>query len=330
MKLATLARGGAAILAGLTLAGAAGAQDEQKPNPQPQVKPIAPPTVDPAATIVELPNDEFRKQFRLWPQFPDSFSLQNQLLTYRKEPVFRERPILNFWRKMYAEGPLDTPASFFGESNLFGKLNPTTPHLMVYGDARTAAGYSKNQDNELARIATRLNLDIDLQMTATERIHAFIRPFEKGASIMNAEFGGADGGGGGDDFVLDAEPDTLFFEGDLGPIMQGISGVRNSKDMPFAIGKIPLFLQNGVWLEDAFVGAAFSIPAMNSPRFDVSNMDVTFFGGFDDVSSVAMLKETRNEGGNKLLGVTSFIETRSGYAEVGYGHVVNERDGPDL
>jgi hypothetical protein len=212
---------------------------------------------------------------------------------------------------------------------------------MVYGDMRSAGGYSKNQDNEKARVATRLNIDVDAQLTATERIHAFFRPFDKAANpngknppnlhnITNAEFGGADGNGGGDEFVLDLQPETLFFEGDLGPIAQGVSGVRNDKDLPFAVGKIPLFFQNGVWLEDAFVGGAFTIPAMNSPRFDISNMDVTFFAGFDDVSSGAIKTAgTQTEGGTDLIGVTSFIETHEGYAEVGAGFASNERDGPD-
>lgn len=357
MKLASFIRvgirGSVAFGAGLALVGVAAAQDEAKPeNPQPQTKPITPPKVDPAATMLEpVPVDQFRKQFRHGLQIAQTFSLEDQLLTYHKDYVFRDRPfmhwfgdsdydsplgwdsvlsarpIANLGRQMYKEGPLeDYPP-------LFGKLNPFTPHLMVYGDWRTAGGYSKNQNNEKSRIATRLNLDVDAQLTSTERIHAFFRPLENKRTITNVELGGADGGGHDDDVELDMQPDTLFLEGDLGPITQGITGKHNTADLPFAIGKIPLFFQNGVWFDDAFVGAAFTIPAMNSAKLDISNMDVTAFVGVDDVTSGAIkdsgLTNSGLEGGTKMVGVASFIETHSGYAEIDYGYTVNNDRGAD-
>ena len=47
-----------------------------------------------------------------------------------------------------------------------------------------------------------------------------------------------------------------------------------SFDLPITFGKIPLLFQNGVWLEDAFTGLAFSIPARNSPLFDIAPFSV--------------------------------------------------------
>ncbi len=328
MKLNIFIHSGALVTASFALGAFGFAQDTSPQGyPLPGVKPSTPPTFDPNAKAVEVPPENFRAQFGPGLNIPQTFSLQDQLETYRKSPVDTQRPMLEFGRELFREGPLRN------YPNLMGEKNPTTPHLMVYGDWRTAAGVSNNGANETARLATRLNLDIDAQLTATERIHAFIRPFEDGKNITSIDFTDEVGGDDGNDdhFSVDTDFDTIFFEGDVGPILQGASGQHNNLDLPFAVGKIPLLFQNGVWVEDAFVGGAVTIPAMNSPKLDISNMDVTFFAGFDDVSSNSIKSEgITAEGGTKLVGANSFIEMHHGYAEAGFGIVSNDaQDGTD-
>jgi hypothetical protein len=314
------------VLAVTGAQGAAAAQEGQS-FPQPTVKPIDPPRIDPSAKFIDHgSNEEFRKQFRIGLVIPQTFSLEDQLATYQKLPVDTQRPMLELGRELFREGPLQR------ERNLLGDMNPTMWHLMFYGDWRTAAGVSDLGNAEVARLATRLNLDIDFQMTATERIHALVRPFEDGKNLTSWDFTGEAGGDDGrdNDFNLDVDLDAIFFEGDMGPILQGLTGRRNSLDLPFTFGKIPLLFQNGVWLEDAFVGAAATMPALNSPRFDISNMDLTVFAGVDDVSNGSIKNEGVNlEGGTKMVGAAAFIETRSGYAEAGWGYAVNTGGGPD-
>jgi len=64
---------------------------------------------------------------------------------------------------------------------------------------------------------------------------------------------------------------------------------------------MPMFMQNGVWLEDAFHGV--TIPARNSKALDITNCDVTFFASWDDITSNAFVKAdgTRDEGATRLL-----------------------------
>ncbi len=325
MKLNILIQSGALFTASFALASFSFAQETSPQGyPLPGVKPSTPPKFDPNAKAIEVPPENFRAQFRPGLQIPHSFSLEDQLETYRKSPVDTQRPMLELGRELFREGPLKTYPNWMGEKN------PIAPHLMVYGDWRTAAGVSDNGSNETARLATRLNLDIDAQITATERIHAFVRPFEDKNNITNVDFTDQVGGDdGGDDHIgFDLFLDTIFFEGDVGPITQGITGEHNSLDLPFAVGRIPLLFQNGVWMEDAFVGGAVTIPAMNSPKFDISNMDVTFFAGIDDVSSRSIKNEgISTEGGTNLIGANSFIEMHSGYAEVGFGFASNDGAG---
>ena len=168
-------------------------------------------------------------------------------------------------------------------------------------------------------MADRLNLDIDVQLTATERVHAFMRPLDKNGKFTHYEFG-ADGSHQLES-EFDGNADALFFEGDLNPILAGITNKDMPFDLPFSAGLMPLLFQNGVWVEDAFTGVAFSIPARNSPLLDISNMDTTFFAGFSKVSTAAVKKADGNldDINTRLWGVTSFIETMGGYWEVGYG-----------
>ena len=75
-------------------------------------------------------------------------------------------------------------------STLFGELNPLLPGLAVYGDWRTAVAYNQNNGNDIAQIATRLNIDVDFKITGTERIHAFFTPLQDNARFTRFEFGG--------------------------------------------------------------------------------------------------------------------------------------------
>lgn len=172
-----------------------------------------------------------------------------------------------------------------------------------------------------------LNLDIDYKFTGTERIHAFVQPLNQGGNFTRCEFS-ADDNDDGCEVELDGNIDALFFEGDVGSIWAGFSGEYNNLDLPFAIGLMPLVVQNGVWIEDAFTGVAFTMPALNSKRFDISNMDFTVFAAFDKVTSKGVL----DLGGNvadhhvNLYGINTFIEANGGYWEAGYGYTDGENE----
>ena len=97
------------------------------------------------------------------------------------------RPPIELGRQQYTSGPYEE------SSTLFGQLNPLLPGLAVYGDWRTAVAYNSNNGKDIAQIATRLNIDVDLKLTGTERIHAFFTPLQKNNQFTRYEFGGGDG-----------------------------------------------------------------------------------------------------------------------------------------
>ncbi len=272
--------------------------------------------MSPDATVVPYDPSVFRSD-PLYEDKPYSAEAQQQI--YGGKSAFATpRPMFELGRRQYTTGPFDPGIEVIGRKNLL------FPAFAAYGDWRTAVANNDNGASEQGLVATRLNLDLDLKLTGTERIHAFVRPVDQGGRFTRFEFA-ADADQRGE-LELDLNLDTLFFEGDIGAIATGLTGEESRFDLPVAVGLMPLLFQNGVWLEDAFTGAAFSIPALNSPRLDISNMDFTFFAGFDKVSSAGVLDNAGAVADHSadMYAAATFIEALGGYFEAGYGYTDGE------
>lgn len=244
------------------------------------------------------------------------YTEEDQLRIYGgKSSVQTPRPLLELGQRIYEAGPLKKSGTGMGLKN------PTTDAFSIYGDWRTAVARNVNGGTGTSVLATRLNLDMDYRFTSTERVHAFFRPLDNGvANFTRCEFQQVRAS----DCTtqLNMKPRALFFEGDLGAMVSGWTGTNQKFDLNIAAGKMPLLFQNGIWMEDAITGAAVSIPAINSPKLGISNMDITFFTGQNDVNAGGV----RNRFGAleknhvKVYGATAFIEANQGYWEVGYAY----------
>lgn len=265
--------------------------------------------------------------FRPDPEYDKPYDTQGNIDIYGgKTNVPTSRPILELGRAQYTSGD-------YGESsNLLGELNPLLPGLAVYGDWRTAVAYNQNNGEDIAQVATRLNIDVDFKITGTERLHAFFTPIQDNARFTRFEFGG----GAGDEeftFEFDPNPQTLFFEGDLGSLYSGFSGEQAGFDLPFTVGLFPLFMQNGIWANDAILGGAFTLPAQNSTALGLANFDITFFAAFDNVDNQSVksnISANRNNNIANLYGVTTFIDAFDGYIEAGYGLIDGRDEAEDI
>lgn len=285
-------------------------------------------TADPAAgessSEVQKEGKLIEDPFLPDPQYEAEYDAQEQVDIYgAKSAVEPPRPLLEIGREQYTSGLYDE------SSTLLGDLNPLLPGLAIYGDWRTAVAYNNNNGKDIAQIATRLNLDVDFKITATERLHAFFTPLQNNAKFTRFEFGGGDAN---DDFTeeFDPDPQTLFFEGDVGSLYSGFSSKEASFDLPFTAGLFPLFLQNGIWANDAILGGAVSLPAKNSAALGLANFDITFFAAFDNVDNKGIIGADEDDNNNaNLYGVTAFVDAFDGYVEAGYGLIQGraEQDG---
>ncbi len=235
--------------------------------------------------------------------------LAQQLPYDGKSEVPTQRPLIEWGVPFYAGGLLPRSDPWLGETNL------SQPAFYVYGDYRIGAAAGRNAIGRTDNVAQRLNLDLDLRITATERFHAFVGPFNRAAQFSQARF--VDGSVEFDpNFNLN--PVTAFLEGDAGAILGGLHGTPSPFELPFTAGLVPLLFQNGIWMEDAVTGAAVALPAQNSPLLDWSNYDITGFAIVDQLNSPVF---GRDQHAGQALGVAAFIEAYSGYIEAGYAYV---------
>jgi hypothetical protein len=283
------------------------------------------PKMSPGLTTAPYDPNNFRPD----PDYRDKpYSAEDQYAIYGlKHSNPTQRPLLEIGEELFGYGPVASP-----NFNLLGPKDSGVQHLWVYGDWRNGFGYNDNgkpaNKEELGVYASRLNLDIDYQFTSTERVHLFVRPLDKNNHITRYVFSGQDDGFQSD---LNFNVDALFFEGDLGAITQGVTNKPSKFDLPITFGRIPLFFQNGIWMLDAIDGFAFTIPAKNSAALNISNMDLTFFAGFNHVDSIAVPtvdqgKVVDDNDHERVFGFNSFIETMGGYWEAGYGYTEDLTD----
>jgi hypothetical protein len=218
-----------------------------------------------------------------------------------------QRPLLEFGRPWYQLGQLNPP------SNLLGNHNPIDNQFIVFGDFRNGLASNSQDGDSSTLFASQLNLNFDWKVTSTERFHMFVSPLTKGLDSTGYLFDE-------EDFLNNTNANIPFgyFEGDLGAMVGGLTRQTYPFDLPFAIGVIPMLFQNGVWMEENILGFAFTIPSRNSARFDISNLDITFFAGFDKMLTDALPGD--NSAG-RVYGIASFIEAWNGYVEADYAFI---------
>ncbi|QDT11389.1 hypothetical protein [Planctomycetes bacterium K23_9] len=229
-----------------------------------------------------------------------------------KRDVPTQRPLIEWPREWYGSGITPKGLNFFGAKNL------VRPKLYLYGDYRTGIISGRNAKGRTDNWAHRLNLDLDYQLTDTERFHTFVGPLDNNNQFTRFQL--VDG-----DVQFREEinftPVTGFFEGDLGVMMGATHGRTSPFELPITMGLIPLLFQNGIWMEDALTGAAFALPARHSQLLNISNMDWTFFAGVDQLNSPAFDSDSAAQ----VFGTALFIEAYGGYIETGYAYL-NDRN----
>lgn len=243
------------------------------------------------------------------PQPSEPSDPQSELSVYRgKFEVPVQRPWVELWRPLYSSG-IYPPAIEW-----FGRYNPVMPHFLVYGDYRSGLASNRNINGPADVWAHRLNLDMDLEITATERIHAFMGPLDRNGDFTHLDLRNRL------DFVnrADLRLDTLYFEGDVGAMYGGLSDQDAPFDLPIAFGFMPLFYQNGIWANDNVIGAAAAIPSRNSPWLRWSNFDATFFWASDQVTSDAFPSDNNAA---EFFGTAWFIDAYDGFIEADYAFV---------
>lgn len=244
------------------------------------------------------------------PYVPQPLDPQREIETYYgKQAVDTQRPWIEWGRPFYTGGMYAPGVPVFSDVNLL------TPSFLVYGDYRNGVGVHRNNGKAVRSWANRLNLDMDLRLTSTERFHLFTGPLDHDGQFTRLDFSNNNV-----TFVeeMDAQVDTAFFEGDLGAITGSWIGDDAPFDLPFTCGLVPLLYQNGIWMEDAIAGVAVGSPWRHNKAFNWANYDATFFAGFNQVTSPAF---NNDNNAAAVYGTAWFIEAYNGYIESDYAYL---------
>ncbi len=202
---------------------------------------------------------------------------------------------------------LELGCDFLGKGNLPKGIElPTgavwSPCLWGFGTLRTALQTYEGVGplGRNTEWANRLDLFANLQLTGTERLVIGFRNLDQDGRFTSyildpdpddpafqARFGD------GDRFreELNAEIQSLFFEGDFGELFPNLDKEDfGHNDLGFSIGRQPLLFQEGMLINDSIDG--FGITRNTLLPTNTSNFRATFFLGVGDVDRANLEDES--------------------------------------
>lgn len=165
-----------------------------------------------------------------------------------------------------------------------------TPALYVYGDYRTALNYFDDGAGEaVAEWANRLDLTANLRLSGTERIVLGMSPLRDEAQFSGYTFE-PDSQEGWDN-AFNSDITTLFFEGEIGEIFPKVDPRDEGfLDLGIAVGRQPLFFQEGLLVDDTMDSLALTRDQIFIPGISVDHR-VTAVWAWNDVNRADNLED---------------------------------------
>ena len=157
-----------------------------------------------------------------------------------------------------------------------------TPALWIFGDYRTAVNYFDNGDAPaVGEWANRLDIFANFQFSGTERLLFGMEPLHDGADFTGYRWRPGD-----DDFRtggLNGDITTFFFEGEFGEIFPKLDpDDTGSFDYGFAVGRQPIFFQEGMMFNDTIDSIGITRDTVVIPGASVDTRITALFG-WDEV-----------------------------------------------
>ena len=195
------------------------------------------------------------------------------------------------------------------------------PRLDLNGSVRYLTLGQRLQGETQGVMAPQVDLEVNLQLTATQRIHGLWRPLEKGFRDNTFDRFEPDKGW---TVAASGEPQRLFYEGQ--PLNWLTPGDSFPLDITVAGGRVPLFLHNGLWFDNAFDG--FALGKNNLQLGTLSNLNVLYFlsrgqphGGVTDFEKAEAKKQ--------VMGLYADADWYEYFVEVSWGLAYDNSRGPN-
>ena len=182
---------------------------------------------------------------------------------------------------------LEVGDTFLGSGNISPGINLATgavwqPSFQAWGTFRTAVqSFDDGENDRISEWANRLDLFGQLNLTPTERVLISFRPLDDEGRFSGYTFSPSQLEGWQNEFNADIE--TYFFEGDFGELFPNADkDDQKGIDIGFAVGRQPIFFQEGLLLNDAIDSVGIT---RNNIRWfsSAANTRATFLYGWDNI-----------------------------------------------
>ena len=194
-----------------------------------------------------------------------------------------------------------------------------TPRLDLNGLVRYQTLGFEQRGAATGLMVPEVNLEVNLQVTATQRVHALFRPIERGFREPTFhQFAPTDGG-----WTVQAsgEPARLWYEGQ--PLNWLTPNDEFPLDVSVAGGRLPLSFHNGIWFNNTFDG--FALSKLNLQVGNLATLGVIYFltRGQTDGGVTA---EEKHETRKNVTGLVSYADWFDYHVEVSWARSYdNER-----
>ncbi len=200
------------------------------------------------------------------------------------------------------------------------------PNLLIFGSFRSGLQSHPGRDGDTRtdEWANRLDLFANLQLSGSERLVIGSRNLDDGSEfsgyVFDSDLPGVEDGGV-DSF--DAELESFFFEGDFGEIFPNLSRDDfRATDIGFALGRQPLFFQEGMLINDSLDGIGLTRNSLQPTK--TSNLRLTLFWGWNQITG------QRGGEADQLVALLTSIDARRATIDMDIAHVLEEDGRDDL
>jgi len=188
------------------------------------------------------------------------------------------------------------------------------PRFVGYGGYSLFAFAFEQNNRRQDAVGHQLRIDLDMQLTGTERFHVQLRPLgERNTGGSYYQFSNPDG------YVSNAtaEPQRYWFEGELHSIFGAYLDPFAVMDYNFVVGKFPLAFHNFLLMNDEILGVALAKNTIYLGQ--LSNLNVQLIYGANDVDAFP------NADG-ALYAVHAQVDYRRNFYEATYAFVDHDFD----
>lgn len=205
------------------------------------------------------------------------------------------------------------------------------PTLIVFGTLRSAIQTFDDGDTRLSEWANRLDLFANLQLSGTERLVIGFRNLDRDGRFTSYIFE-PDPDDPGFPFEdpdrfheeVNADIETLFFEGDFGEIFPRLDKSDfGRKDIGFSIGRQPLLFQEGMLINDSIDGIGLTRNTL-MPK-NTSNFRATLFVGADNIDRANVEDDSA-----ELFGLLTSVDFRRSTVDADLVYVTGDDPTGDL